>query len=79
MLKLNNTVVQDCDHFFQLLRFAPPCATITLVRDEKKAAELEAKVLIPPDRAKLITRRDGYMYFVCYYDYPNDCILTNKF
>ncbi|VIO89756.1 PDZ domain containing protein [Brugia malayi] len=64
VLKLNNTIVQNCDHFFQLLRFAPPCATITLVRDEKKAAELEAKVLIPPDRAKLITRRDGYMYFV---------------
>ncbi|EFO21591.1 hypothetical protein LOAG_06900 [Loa loa] len=64
VLKLNNTVVRDCDHFFQLLRFAPPCATITLVRDEKKAAELEAKVHIPPDRAKLITRRDGYMYFV---------------
>uniref|UniRef100_A0A0R3S1Q8 PDZ/DHR/GLGF domain protein n=1 Tax=Elaeophora elaphi TaxID=1147741 RepID=A0A0R3S1Q8_9BILA len=64
VLKVNDTVVQNCDHFFQLLRFAPPCATIVLVRDEKKAAELEAKVHIPPDRAKLITRRDGYMYFV---------------
>lgn len=64
IVKLNNTVVQDCDHFFRLLRFAPPCATITLIRDEKKAAEIEAKVLIPPDRAKLITRRDGYMYFL---------------
>uniref|UniRef100_A0A915PZX2 PDZ domain-containing protein n=1 Tax=Setaria digitata TaxID=48799 RepID=A0A915PZX2_9BILA len=64
VLKLNNTVVQNCDHFFQLLRFAPPCATITLIRDERKAAELEAKVLIPPERAKFITRRDGYIYFV---------------
>ncbi|KAL3990156.1 PDZ domain (Also known as DHR or GLGF) family protein [Acanthocheilonema viteae] len=64
VLKLNGTIVQNCDHFFHLLRFAPPCATITLVRDENKAAELEAKVLIPPDRAKLITRRDGYIYFM---------------
>ncbi|VDO56128.1 unnamed protein product, partial [Onchocerca flexuosa] len=66
VLRLNDTVIQNCDHFFQLLRFAPPCATITLVRDEKKAAELEAKVHIPPERAKLITRRDGYIYFVRY-------------
>ncbi|KAM3727990.1 InaD-like protein [Dirofilaria immitis] len=64
VLKLNDTIVQNCDHFFQLLRFAPPCATITLVRDEKKAAELEAKIHIPPERAKFITRRDGYIYFV---------------
>ncbi|VDK88917.1 unnamed protein product [Onchocerca ochengi] len=69
VLKLNDTVIQNCDHFFQLLRFAPPCATITLVRDEKKAAELEAKVHIPPERAKLITRRDGYIYFVARIDW----------
>lgn len=74
VLKLNNTLVQDSDHFFRLLRFAPPCATITLIRDEKKAAEIEAKVLIPPDRAKLITRRDGYMYFVSF-TYSHDYLI----
>ncbi|VDN02919.1 unnamed protein product [Thelazia callipaeda] len=64
VLKLNNTTVQNCDHFFQLLRFAPPCANITLIRDEKKAAELESRIHIPPERAKFITRRDGYVYFL---------------
>ncbi|VDN38054.1 unnamed protein product [Gongylonema pulchrum] len=69
VLKLNDTMVQSCDHFFQLLRFAPPCATLTLVRDEQKAAELEAKMHIPPERAKFITRRDGYAYFVARLDW----------
>ncbi|KAK6031091.1 hypothetical protein OSTOST_02760 [Ostertagia ostertagi] len=33
-------------------------------RDQKKAEELEARVRIPEARAKLIQRRDGYMYFL---------------
>lgn len=33
-------------------------------RDKKKAEELESRIRIPEDRAKLIQRRDGYMYFV---------------
>lgn len=64
VLKVNDTIVRDADHFYQLLRFAPPVASINLVRDAKKAAELEAKVHIPPERAKFIVRRDGYTYFV---------------
>lgn len=65
ILRVNDSVVRDSDHFYQLLRFAPPIASIILIRDEKKAAELEAKVHIPPERSKLIIRRDGYTYFVC--------------
>lgn len=64
ILRVNDSVVRDSDHFYQLLRFAPPIASIILIRDEKKAAELEAKVHIPPERAKLIVRRDGYTYFL---------------
>ncbi|VDN29473.1 unnamed protein product [Gongylonema pulchrum] len=69
ILKVNDTVVRDCNHFYQLLRFAPPVASISLIRDEKKAAELEAKVHIPPERAKLIVRRDGYTYFLVRIDW----------
>uniref|UniRef100_A0A915PUZ2 PDZ domain-containing protein n=1 Tax=Setaria digitata TaxID=48799 RepID=A0A915PUZ2_9BILA len=64
ILKVNDTIVRDADHFYQLLRFAPPVASILLVRDAKKAAELEAKVHIPQERAKFIIRRDGYTYFL---------------
>uniref|UniRef100_A0AAF5PSS0 PDZ domain-containing protein n=2 Tax=Wuchereria bancrofti TaxID=6293 RepID=A0AAF5PSS0_WUCBA len=69
ILKVNDTIVRDTDHFYQLLRFAPPVASIILVRDAKKAAELEAKVHIPPERARLIIRRDGYTYFVARIDW----------
>ncbi|VDM98281.1 unnamed protein product [Thelazia callipaeda] len=64
ILKVNDAIVRDADHFYQLLRYAPPVASIVLTRDAKRAAELEAKVHIPPERAKLIVRRDGYTYFV---------------
>uniref|UniRef100_A0A0R3RRS7 PDZ domain-containing protein n=1 Tax=Elaeophora elaphi TaxID=1147741 RepID=A0A0R3RRS7_9BILA len=69
ILKVNDTIVRDADHFYQLLRFAPPIASINLVRDPKKAAELEAKIHIPPERAKFIMRRDGYTYFVARIDW----------
>lgn len=57
-------MIRDTNHFFQLLRFAPPNANLLIIRDEAKAAELEAKVHIPPDRAKYIQRRDGFEYCV---------------
>lgn len=66
ILKVNDTIVRDADHFYQLLRFAPPVASINLVRDANRAAELEAKVHIPPERARFIIRRDGYTYFVSF-------------
>ncbi|OZC06895.1 PDZ/DHR/GLGF domain protein [Onchocerca flexuosa] len=69
ILKVNDEIVRDTDHFYQLLRFAPPIASILLVRDAKKAAELEAKVHIPPERAKFILRRDGYTYFLSRIDW----------
>ncbi|VDM92902.1 unnamed protein product [Onchocerca ochengi] len=53
ILKVNDVIVRDTDHFYQLLRFAPPIASILLIRDAKKAAELEAKVHIPSERANL--------------------------
>ena len=64
VLKVNDRPVQDANAFFQRLLYAPPLARITVLRDEKTAAELESKVNIPPERAKLIQRRDGYTYFV---------------
>ncbi|TKR60449.1 hypothetical protein L596_027694 [Steinernema carpocapsae] len=62
IVKVNGTTIQDTNHFFKLLRFAPPVARLSVVRDEKKAEELEARVHIPADRAKLIQRRDGFLY-----------------
>jgi len=62
VIKMNGTVVRDCNHFYQLLRFAPPLARITVIRDQKKAEELESKVNIPEDRARFIQPRDGYTY-----------------
>ncbi|KAI6181087.1 hypothetical protein M3Y98_00791300 [Aphelenchoides besseyi] len=63
VLMLNNTKVEDKDHFFNLLRFAPPVAILHIIRD-KKRAELEANVHIPADRAKLIQRRNGFEYLL---------------
>lgn len=63
-MKLNGTKVKDTNHFFHLLRFAPPVARITLIRDEEKAAEIEAKVHIPPERMKFVQRRDGFEYLM---------------
>uniref|UniRef100_A0A7E4W7H5 PDZ domain-containing protein n=1 Tax=Panagrellus redivivus TaxID=6233 RepID=A0A7E4W7H5_PANRE len=62
IVKVNGTAIQNSNHFFQLLRYAPPVARLTLVRDDKKAAELEARVHIPAERAKYIQRRDGFVY-----------------
>lgn len=60
--KVNNTAIRDTNHFFTLLRFAPPVARLQIIRDEKKAEELEASVHIPLERAKYIQRRDGFVY-----------------
>lgn len=62
VVKVNGTAIRDTNHFFQLLRFAPPVARLSIVRDEKKAEELEAKVHIPAERAKFIQRRNGFTY-----------------
>ncbi|KAH7728727.1 PDZ domain containing protein [Aphelenchoides avenae] len=62
IVKVNGTKVQDSDHFYKLLRFAHPVARLDVVRDDAKAAELEAKFTIPEERAKFIQRRDGYVY-----------------
>ncbi|KAF1749949.1 hypothetical protein GCK72_016494 [Caenorhabditis remanei] len=59
---VNGVACKDCNDFFRALRFAAPCARIMVVRDEKKAEELEARVHIPADRAKIIQRREGYTY-----------------
>lgn len=64
ILKLNGSIINDSTHFFHLLRSAPPCATLLIARDEARVAELKAQVHIPPERAKYITRRDGYTYIV---------------
>ncbi|VDN60221.1 unnamed protein product [Dracunculus medinensis] len=55
ILKLNNTDIKGLNHFFHLLRFAPPSAELLILRDEKKAEELAAKINIPTERTKYIT------------------------
>ncbi|KJH43837.1 PDZ/DHR/GLGF domain protein [Dictyocaulus viviparus] len=62
--KVNGHAITDQNSFFNALRFAPPVARLTIVRDQKKAEELEARIRIPEARAKLIQRRDGYAYFL---------------
>lgn len=66
ILKVNDQAIHDTNHFFQLLRYAPPAAALLIIRDEKKAEELAARVNIPADRARYITRRDGFCYLVCF-------------
>ncbi|ULT89454.1 hypothetical protein L5515_007973 [Caenorhabditis briggsae] len=60
--EVNGVKCKDCNDFFRALRFAAPCAKIIVNRDDKKAEELEARVHIPADRAKIIQRREGYVY-----------------
>ncbi|KAK6725917.1 hypothetical protein RB195_004314 [Necator americanus] len=62
--KVNGQPITDQNSFFKALRYAPPVARLTIIRDQKKAEELEARIRIPEARAKLIQRRDGYVYFL---------------
>ncbi|KAE9413411.1 hypothetical protein Angca_000826 [Angiostrongylus cantonensis] len=67
ILKVNGQSITDQNSFFKALRFAPPVARLSIIRQEnyqKKAEELEARVRIPEARAKLIQRRDGFAYFL---------------
>jgi len=64
LLKLNDAQIRDTNHFFQLLRFAPPVARITVIRDEEKAAEILSRVHVSPERMKLVQRRDGFEYLM---------------
>ncbi|XGW23867.1 hypothetical protein V3C99_005797 [Haemonchus contortus] len=64
ILKVNGQPISDQNNFFKALRFAPPVAVLTIIRDQKKAEELEARVRIPEERAKFIHRRDGFTYFL---------------
>ena len=64
VLAVNGQKIADTNTFFRALRFAPPVATLKVCRDTKKLEELEQRCHIPPDREKLIQRRDGYAYFV---------------
>ncbi|VDO72758.1 unnamed protein product [Heligmosomoides polygyrus] len=64
IIKVNGQPISDQNNFFKALRFAPPLARLTIIRDQKKAEELESRMRIPEARAKLIQRRDGYMYFM---------------
>uniref|UniRef100_A0A0K0DAD5 PDZ domain-containing protein n=1 Tax=Angiostrongylus cantonensis TaxID=6313 RepID=A0A0K0DAD5_ANGCA len=64
ILKVNGQSITDQNSFFKALRFAPPVARLSIIRDQKKAEELEARVRIPEARAKLIQRRDGFAYFL---------------
>nr|CDJ92980.1 PDZ domain containing protein [Haemonchus contortus] len=64
ILKVNGQPISDQNNFFKALRFAPPVAILTIIRDQKKAEELEARFRIPEERAKFIQRRDGFQYFL---------------
>uniref|UniRef100_A0A0N5CHV6 PDZ domain-containing protein n=1 Tax=Strongyloides papillosus TaxID=174720 RepID=A0A0N5CHV6_STREA len=62
IIALNGTKLKDHNHFYQLLRFAPPMANITVIRDDKKAQDMLSKITIPHERERNIMRRDGYIY-----------------
>lgn len=65
ILSVNKTKVEDRDHFYKLLRFAPPCAIIEVVRGGAlPESETTSETLIPPERERLIDRRAGFDYFV---------------
>ncbi|CAD6198652.1 unnamed protein product [Caenorhabditis auriculariae] len=60
--EVNGRKINDTTEFFRALRYAAPAVHLTVLRDEKKAEELEARVNIPEERAKLIQRREGFVY-----------------
>lgn len=62
---MNNSKVRDRDHFYQLLRYAPPCANIEVIRGDKLPETDKQDKNIPPEREKLIDRHAGFEYFVC--------------
>ena len=62
IIKINGTVIRDNRHFYVLMRTAFPVAALTIVRDQKRIAELSARLQIPAEREKNITRREGYLY-----------------
>ncbi|EFP04318.1 hypothetical protein CRE_15046 [Caenorhabditis remanei] len=60
--KVNAVGCKDANDYFRAIQYAAPLARILVNRDEKKAEELEVRVHIPEDSAKIIQRRDGYVY-----------------
>uniref|UniRef100_A0A0N4Z4U3 PDZ domain-containing protein n=1 Tax=Parastrongyloides trichosuri TaxID=131310 RepID=A0A0N4Z4U3_PARTI len=62
IIALNGTKLKDHNHFYHLLRFAPPMANITVIRDDKKSQDMLAKITIPHERERNIMRREGYIY-----------------
>lgn len=63
VLKVNDQEIHDTNHVFQLLPYAPPAAALLIIHEKKKAEELAARVNIPAERAKYITRHDGFCHF----------------
>ncbi|KAF1756051.1 hypothetical protein GCK72_012504 [Caenorhabditis remanei] len=60
--KVNAVDCKDANDYFRAIQYAAPLARILVNRDEKKAEELEVRVHIPKDSAKIIQPREGYVY-----------------
>lgn len=72
VVSINNIKIRDRNHFYQLLRYAPPVARLKIIRfeagtesqtPEAKQQQTEEQE-IPADREKLIDRRAGYTYLL---------------
>uniref|UniRef100_A0AC35TNV6 PDZ domain-containing protein n=1 Tax=Rhabditophanes sp. KR3021 TaxID=114890 RepID=A0AC35TNV6_9BILA len=64
IISINGTTLKDTNHFYKQWRYAPPKATIVLVRDIAKSNEILEKTHIPEAREKNILRREGCEYFI---------------
>jgi hypothetical protein len=62
ILKIKGIRIRDLRHFFQLLRYAPPHATLTILRHARTQAPVDTS--IPEDRKKNITPRSGFKYLL---------------
>jgi len=72
IVSINNIKIRDRNHFYQLLRYAPPVARLKVIRSEAgtESSSTEAtqqqsdEQAIPAEREKLIDRRAGYTYLL---------------
>lgn len=71
ILAINGEKVNDRSHFYKLLRFSYPNASLEVLRYDETAQNVPDSIAsaihdttIPADRDKLIDRHSGYHYMV---------------
>jgi len=62
ILKIRGINIRDLNHFYQLMRYAPPLANFTILRNVHKVPAIDSN--IPPEREKIINRRSGFIYIL---------------